>query len=473
MAVIDDDEFIAKIATLSKSKFRDVIGSKSISSVVKTTGGPAGAYDEEMVKGLPGAARVDEERDGEKGKIYAWEDGGVLHWWTDADIAYLPEDCSNFLKDKTVTSFDFSGFDAARVTTMYYFFYHNTALTNVTFGSNFHAGSLQNTMSMFDGCENLTSVDLLNFNAESGTLVNVSYMFKLCKKLPTIEFGDGFHTENAENWEAMFQDCNAATTINVSQLSADSATQMEYIFNKCSSVQELNLSHWNLNKVTNLAYAFAEDTSLKKITFGDGWQLDACTNMKAAFERCAVITNDFSKIKTSSNLQNMDYLFNGCKAVSVFNTKEWNVSGVKTMESVFQDCTGAKTIDVSNWNTQNLQTLKNTFLRCGEVTTIDMSNWNMEKVQSLEGTFKQLYKLQKVEMGDAGWNLQACTSMKTTFEDCRALNQSFDKLKTSAALTDMSYTFNRCHALTNLDLRMVNAEGLTNLNLTFANCKNL
>ena len=471
VALIDDNEFIAKIATLSKTKFRDVIGSKSISSVEKTTGGAAGAYDEEMVKGL-GAVRVDEERDGEKGKIYAWESGGVLHWWTDADIAYLPEDCSNFLTGKTVTSFDFSGFDAARITSMYYFFVNNTALTNVKFGSNFHAGSLENTLGMFEGCENLTSADLANFNAENGTVTNVSYMFKNCKKLPTIEFGD-FSTVNTTDWKYMFHECNAATTINVSSLETDSAVDMQYIFNKCSSVQQLNLSGWNMNKVTNLTYAFNNDRELTKITFGDGWKLDSCQYMMGTFEYCPKLTNDFSEIKTSQNLKDIKYLFHGCEAVTAFNTKEWDVSGVETMESVFQGCIKAKTIDVSNWKTTNLKNLKNTFTDCKVVEKIDMSNWNMEKVTTMEGTFKKLSKLQKVEMGENGWNLKECPSLLATFEDCAELNQSFDKLQTSSALTNMDYTFNRCHALTDLDLRRVNAEGVTSLYRTFKECEKL
>lgn len=472
VAMIEDDEFIPKIATLSKPKFRDVIGSNAITSVVQTQGGAAGAYTEEMMAGF-GAVRVDEARTGEGGKIYAWVDDGVLHWWTDATTAYLPENCDHFLEDKNVTSFDFSGFDAARVESMYYFFFHNTAITSVTFGSNFHADNLTSTMSMFDGCENLTSVDLANFNAENGTLKNVSYMFKLCRKLPTIEFGDGFNTENATAWDCMFLDCNAATSINVSSLKTFSATSMIQIFQRCNSVRELDLSAWDMNKVTNLTYAFEHNTSLTKIKFGDGWRLDECTNMKGTFEYCGAITNDFSEIKTSSKLKNMEFLFNGCSSVTAFNTKEWDVSGVESMNSVFANCTNAKVIDVSNWKTPNVNTLQNTFLKCVNVEKIDMSNWNMEKVTTMEGTFKELKKLQKVEMGDAGWNLKVCTSLKTTFEDCHALNQSFDKLQTSSALTNMEYMFNRCHSLTNLDLRLVNAEGVTNLYRTFKECENL
>ncbi|GEM_PF-521190 len=501
VALVNDEEFIPKIATLNKAKFQQLFQNQQIEGVIQTQSGVNGAYTEAQVSSITGkqgfdyakSRRVDDSdaREGEDGHIYAWiGEDNYVHWWTNATTVYLPEYCDNFFANNTnIKSFNFSGFDASRVKDMYYMFFGAKNLTSVTFGESFYANNLNTTLSMFDGCSNLESIDLEKFNAkfQEGTdpvisshqqsnnridgRAEISYMFKGCEKLGTIRFSDSFETSKVKSWQKMFLNCKNATVIDVAGLNTQSAENMEWIFKECNKVEKLDLSGWKLHNVTNLYQAFNNDYALSELKLGSGWNLQNCTTMYACFDSCSNLKGcDFHEIKTSSKLSNVECLFKGCAKIENLNIKEWDVSGVHSMKQTFYNCSAVKTIDIANWITPNLESLENTFSGCSNVELIDMSNWNMEKVKTMESAFNSLKKLKRVEMGDRGWNLKACTSLKGTFEYCSSLNQSFEKLQTTSALEYMNYTFNGCTSLSDLDLRNVNAEGIKTMDKTFMDC---
>ena len=62
---------------------------------------------------------------------------------------------------------------------------------------------------MFDGCSNLKSVDLRNFNTEETT--DMRFMFKGCTSLTSVDLSS-FNTNNCNYFNNMFQDI---TSINV------------------------------------------------------------------------------------------------------------------------------------------------------------------------------------------------------------------------------------------------------------------
>jgi surface protein len=63
---------------------------------------------------------------------------------------------------------------------------------------------------MFDGCSNLTTLDLSSFNTSSVT--NMNGMFGYCKKLTTLDLSS-FNTSAVTNMYSTFYDCTSLTTI--------------------------------------------------------------------------------------------------------------------------------------------------------------------------------------------------------------------------------------------------------------------
>ncbi len=99
---------------------------------------------------------------------------------------------------------------------------------------------------MFDGCENITEVDLSSFQKGSDFwLDKTDRMFKDCKNLKSIEFGEGFqtneHYQTNHTATAMFQGCSSLTSLDLSKfdfskLKASNATD---ILKGCDSLQTI------------------------------------------------------------------------------------------------------------------------------------------------------------------------------------------------------------------------------------------
>ena len=85
---------------------------------------------------------------------------------------------------------------------------------------------------MFDGCQNLTSLDLSNFNTEN--VKNMSGMFSRCYNLTSLNLSN-FKTENVQNMSYMFYECNSLQTIYCNNTWTCSNSQ--YMFNNCTSLQ--------------------------------------------------------------------------------------------------------------------------------------------------------------------------------------------------------------------------------------------
>ena len=63
---------------------------------------------------------------------------------------------------------------------------------------------------MFYGCQNLTSLNLSNFNTEDVKYMNL--MFSGCHNLTSLNLSN-FKTENVQNMSDMFYECNSLQTI--------------------------------------------------------------------------------------------------------------------------------------------------------------------------------------------------------------------------------------------------------------------
>ena len=98
--------------------------------------------------------------------------------------------CSN------LTELNISSFDTRKVTDMYNMFSGCTGLTSLDL-SHFDTRSVCRINSMFAGCSNLTDLDLSNFSTSK--VINMKDMFSDCSSLKILTLGENFKavTENA------------------------------------------------------------------------------------------------------------------------------------------------------------------------------------------------------------------------------------------------------------------------------------
>ena len=92
---------------------------------------------------------------------------------------------------------------------------------------------------MFYNCQNLTLLDLNNFNTSNVT--NMSHMFHFCSKLTSLDLSN-FDTSEVTNMQSMFANCTSLTSLDLSNFDTSKVTSMGYMFNDCNKLTSLNLS---------------------------------------------------------------------------------------------------------------------------------------------------------------------------------------------------------------------------------------
>ena len=126
----------------------------------------------------------------------------------------------------------------------------------------FDTSAVTNMSSMFDLCNNLTTLDLSNFNTSAVT--NMSYMFSNCGNLTTLDLSN-FNTSAVTNMNYMFRLCSNLTTLDLSSFNTSAVTNMSSMFDNCSNLTTLDLSSFDTSAVTNMSSMFYGCSKLTSI----------------------------------------------------------------------------------------------------------------------------------------------------------------------------------------------------------------
>ena len=142
--------------------------------------------------------------------------------------------------------------------------------------------NLTNINHMFEGCNKLISLNLVNFNTQNVT--DMSWMFYGCSSLSNLDLSN-FNTQNVKYMYNMFYGCSSLSNLDLSNFNTQNVTDMSFMFYGCSSLSNLDLSNFNTENVTD---------------------------MRCMFDGCSSLSNlDLSNFNTQ-NVTDMSYMFSGC-----------------------------------------------------------------------------------------------------------------------------------------------------------------
>ena len=142
--------------------------------------------------------------------------------------------------------------------------------------------------------EYLLSVDLSSLLPMIKDATSMNYMFKGCKNLKYINFGD-FDASKVTSMISMFEGCSSLISINLSYFDTSNVIDMSSIFINLISLKILDISNFNMEKVTEYNNMFKNLTELRYIniynikrgknkiignTFQDNENLIVCQNEK-------------------------------------------------------------------------------------------------------------------------------------------------------------------------------------------------
>ena len=110
--------------------------------------------------------------------------------------------------------------------------------------SNFDSSIVINTGSLFRGCISLTSVNLNNFNTTKTT--SMASMFNGCTSLLSLNLSS-FNTSNCKNMCYMLQNCRLLTSLDLSNFDTSQTIYLHSMFNGCLSLKYLNIKNFNFS----------------------------------------------------------------------------------------------------------------------------------------------------------------------------------------------------------------------------------
>ena len=113
--------------------------------------------------------------------------------------------------------------------------------------------SIDNCGRMFQGCINITSINLSNF--DTSKVINMQYMFNSCLNLFLLDLSN-FNTSNVEDMSFLFCNCRTLTLLNLSNLDTSKVTDMQKMFMDCGNLRFLNLSNLDNSNVRHMFSMF-------------------------------------------------------------------------------------------------------------------------------------------------------------------------------------------------------------------------
>ena len=226
-----------------------------------------------------------------------------------------------------------------------------TKVTKVVFDPAFANARPTNCYAWFNGCENLTNIEGIEY-LNTSQVTDMHNMFYNCYHLQTTDFS-GFDTRKVKDMSYMFHNCGSLKSLDISNFNTSEVTDMRGMFESCIGLTSLDLSHLNTSKVSVMASMFQSCINLLSVNLS-GWDTRNVINMTRMFKRChSLKTLDLSGFDTREKTCTMGDMFNTCKELTtIFVSDKFAVGTGDTGDgTMFQGCNklkGANALDENN-----------------------------------------------------------------------------------------------------------------------------
>ena len=318
--------------------------------------------------------------------------------------------------------------------------------------------------SMFEDCQELSSLDLSNFNTKEVKQMNS--MFLGCSALTSLDLSN-FNTANVMDMGNMFLNCSVLSSLTLSNFNTEKVESMGKMFEGCSALTSLDLSNFNTKKVRYMASMFRACSALTTIYASDNFKTGQVTNSTGMFYGCKNLKG-YSDSKTDHKKANCGtdgYFTPGCAYAEYDLSSEtltFRYKGVKPAEAYdlnvesnnpgweaqkgnikkvvfdasfanarptsccrwFADCFYLTEIDgIENLNTQNVTDMRDMFVCCYALTSLDVSNFNTQNVEDMTDMFLNCRKLSLLDLSN--FNTERVEYMSFMFSGCSTLQTIF------------------------------------------------
>ena len=227
----------------------------------------------------------------------------------------------------------------------------NPNVTKVVFDPAFANARPTNCYGWFQGCENLTSIEGIEY-LNTSQVTDMHNMFYNCYHLQTTDFS-GFDTRKVKDMSNMFYNCGSLKSLDISNFNTSEVTDMRNMFYHCIGLTSLDLSHFNTSKVSIMISMFQLCSNLLSVNLS-GWDTRNVGSMDHMFEKCISLkTLDLSGFDTREKTCAMDDMFNTCKELTTIFVSDKFAVGTRGTgdDTMFLECKklkGANALDKNN-----------------------------------------------------------------------------------------------------------------------------
>ena len=331
--------------------------------------------------------------------------------------------------DQVLTAVIDKSMQNAGLTSTYRMFSYLSNLSEIVGMENLVTDEVTNMMSMFIGCNSLTSIDLRHLNTAKVT--DMGSMFSSCGKLVSLDL-NSFNTSMVRNMGSMFSNCNALQTIycNSDWSRSSELTSADYIFYGCTSLAGGKGTTYDENHIDK-AYAhpdegdsnpgyftakpevyssFDESTGVLTYYYDSGRFFREGVNelydpdaIRFADYHDKVLVAKIDESMRTADLTTMSHLF--CSTypetypdddLIYYNFYEFSnlteIEGignlvtdkVESMNCMFRGCSSLKELDLTGFNISKVTNMNMMFHGCTSLTTIYCEDdWSKGNVSSI------------------------------------------------------------------------------------------
>lgn len=217
---------------------------------------------------------------------------------------------------------------------------------------------------MFRGCESLASFNASLFPNKLKLRLYQSncyayYMFRDCTGLTSLNL-TGVTFENATDMEAIFANCSQVPAFDLRTFNTAQCTTMKNMFFHCGTAKELDLSSFDTSNVTDMTGMFQHSNCLEKIIFSNKFNTSNVKSMESMFSgvldespdapkagNFALKSLDLSTFNTK-NCKNFNNMFSGLRALETlkFGDKFATNGESQAMQNTFAGDTALKELTV-------------------------------------------------------------------------------------------------------------------------------
>ena len=317
-----------------------------------------------------------------------------------------------------------------------------------------NTSNVTNMSYMFDGCYNLTSLDLSNFDTSNVT--NMQLMFRDCSGLTELDLS-GWDMTNVTSYDGMFARCISLTSITMNNCNCETIDKIKreiYDLEKVSIItntecintsnilsfewsgsstghsyyinEEYNWADTNPYTIDLIEKGYTNITSLKSM-FGSNTVISITslpdtsnvTNMEGMFSGCKITSLDVTKTMNTSNVTDMNSMFSGCYNLTSLDLSSFDTSKVTYMDYMFYNCSGLTSLDLSNFETSKVINMNYMFSGCTNLTSLDLSSFDTSKLTFMDEMFKYCTNLTSLDLSN--WDLSNAFETSSMFSRCISL----------------------------------------------------